>query len=155
MVIVVPYDGSDLSRAALERAAEFADTLDADVRVVTAIPSRNRKYARKRNWLGDDEEFNPETVVSRIRQQVEGISPAANFEYEVVGRYAQAGEIASQIRKHAKSEGAELVVIGSENAGRIVSSVSSVGSSVATDDAYDVLIVRHTDADSTRTVEDT
>jgi hypothetical protein len=36
-----------------------------------------------------------------------------------------------------------MVFLGSENAGHLVSSVSSVGPSVAADDAYDVVIVRH------------
>jgi len=36
-----------------------------------------------------------------------------------------------------------MVVIGSENAGHLTVSVTSVGGTIATDDAYDVLIVRN------------
>ncbi len=36
-----------------------------------------------------------------------------------------------------------MVFIGSENAGHLVTSISSVGGSIASDDAYDVVIVRH------------
>jgi hypothetical protein len=35
-----------------------------------------------------------------------------------------------------------MVFVGSGNAGGIVSSLQSVGSSVASDDAYDVVLVR-------------
>ena len=39
----------------------------------------------------------------------------------------------------------DLVVVGSENAGRVVAPVSSVGGSVASGADYDVLIVRSAD----------
>jgi hypothetical protein len=43
----------------------------------------------------------------------------------------------------AREEDASMVFLGSENAGHLVSAVGSVGSTVATDEAYDVVIVRH------------
>ena len=48
----------------------------------------------------------------------------------------------------ARDEDASVVFIGSDNAGSLVSSVSSVGSTVAADEAYDVFIVRHEDPDA-------
>lgn len=148
MTIVVPFDGTALSQAALQRATDLSDALDEDLHVVTIIPNENERYARERDWLDQGEAFDPETVVSRISSQVSDVAPEASFEYEVVGRYAQAGSIAREIREQARAAGAELVVIGSDNAGNIVTSVSSVGSTVATDDSYDVLIVRqHADSE--------
>jgi hypothetical protein len=38
---------------------------------------------------------------------------------------------------------ASLVFVGSDNAGRMVTSISSVGGSVAADTAYDVVVVRN------------
>ena len=38
---------------------------------------------------------------------------------------------------------ASMVFIGSENAGNLVTAVSSVGAHVAANDQYDVVIVRH------------
>jgi nucleotide-binding universal stress UspA family protein len=144
MTIVVPYDGTALSMAALERATKFTDPFGSDLRALTVIPNGNEGYARKRDWIGSQESFDPEAVVNRLSADVHDIAPESEFEYEVVDPYPQAGMIASKIRSYAKEVDAELVVIGSDNAGRIVSSVSSVGRSVATDDAYDILIVRHT-----------
>lgn len=143
MTVIVPYDGSDLSDAALVRATEFSDPFDSDLRALSVIPNGNEGYARERGWLGEDEPFDPERAVENLTESVHEIAPHADFEYMVVGPYPQAGMIASEIRSFAKRVGADLVVIGSKNAGRIVSSVSSVGNSVATDEAYDVLIVRN------------
>lgn len=142
MVVVVPFDGTALSETALDRAVDFADVLEARVVVVSVIPNGNVRYARERGWLDDDEGFDMDTVLRRLANRVAAIAPAAEFEYEVVGRYTQAGAIASKIRSVARAASADLVVIGSDNAGRIVSSVSSVGRTVATDNSYDVLIVR-------------
>lgn len=142
MQIVVPFDGSPLSTAALERATTLKDAFEADLLVVSVIPNGNDRYARARGWLDSGESFDAERVVSRLSRLVSDIAPTATFEYEVVGQFAQAGAIASTIRSRARVADADMVVIGSDNAGQIVSSVSSVGSSVATDDSYDVLIVR-------------
>lgn len=146
MTIVVPFDGTDLSKAALVRADEFGAALDEPLVVVTIIPNANREYARDNGWLAEDESFDLGKVVSSLSRQVTEISPVAVFEYEVVDRYAPPGSIARHIRNYAKEFNARLVVLGSENAGRIVTSLSSVGGSIASDSAYDVLIVRHVDS---------
>lgn len=144
MTIVAPFDGTPLSKAALRRAGDLADVFDKRVVAVTVIPNSNARYARSRDWLDDDQPFDPETVVTTLSEEVSSLVPEADFEYEVVSRYAQAGEIASKIRSVARNRGADIVVIGSDNAGNIVSNVSSVGSSVAADNEYDLMIVRNT-----------
>lgn len=144
MTIVAPFDGTPLSKAALRRAGDLADVFDKCVVAVTVIPNSNARYARSRDWLDDNQPFDPETVVTTLSEEVSSLVPEADFEYEVVSRYAQAGEIASKIRRVARNRGADIVVIGSDNAGNIVSNVSSVGSSVAADNEYDVMIVRNT-----------
>lgn len=144
MTIVVPFDGGELSRAALRRGGELGRALDQQVVAVSVIPASNAGYARERGWIDERERFDSESVVSYLSEQVHALVPDVEFEYNVVGRYAQPGEIASKLRKIAREKNADLVVLGSDNAGRIVTSVSSVASPVASDDAYDVLIVRHT-----------
>jgi nucleotide-binding universal stress UspA family protein len=141
VTIVVPYDSSPRSKAALRRAEEFTDPAET-VLVVAVIPNGNDRYARERGWLSEDEAFEPKQIVDRLSDEVDEINPDATFEYVVTSRYAQAGQIASELRDFAKDRDARLVVLGSENAGRIVSNVSSVASTVAADSEYDVLIVR-------------
>ena len=140
MSLVVPYDSSELARTALVRAAQFDQVLEQGVVVVTAIPSNNTNYARERGWLGENESFDGETVVSRIREEIRKIVPDAAFEYIVVSRRAQSGEIASKIRKEARKQDASIVFIGSKNAGRIVRSIS-VGQTVSTDSSYDTMLI--------------
>jgi nucleotide-binding universal stress UspA family protein len=143
MTIVVPFDGTPLSEAALQRGGELGELFEERVVVVSVIPNSNTRYARERGWLDATETFDPESIVSTLSEQVDTLVPEAIFKYEVVSRYAQAGEIASKIRRVSRDEGADIVVIGSDNAGHIVSNVSSVGSSVAAGRTYDVMIVRN------------
>jgi nucleotide-binding universal stress UspA family protein len=143
MTFVVPYDGSELAQTALVRAVEFGSVLEEAVLAVCVIPKNNSEYAREHAWIGPDEEFDLEVVSGSVHEEVTDICPSANFRYEVVGRYAGPGTIAKRIRSVAKHVDASMVFIGSENAGRVVSSISSVGRTIATDEAYDVVIVRH------------
>ncbi|SFG80489.1 Nucleotide-binding universal stress protein, UspA family [Halopelagius inordinatus] len=143
MTFVVPFDGSELAEAALVRAVEFASVFEEDVVAVAVIPNRNRDYAREHGWLGPDEAFEMSSVVSKLHRRVVELCPSADFRHEVVDRFAPAGTIARELRRTAEEEGASMVFVGSENAGRIVSPVSSVGRNVAADDSYDVVVVRH------------
>lgn len=142
MTYVVPFDGTPLARAALSRADEFAAAMDEPVLAVTVVPRGNADFARTRDLLDEDEPYDFDTVVERLRAQVEELCPGAELQVNPTDRYAPPGQIANDIRDMATAAGATLVVIGSENAGRMVSTISTVGGSVATDDDYDVLIVR-------------
>ncbi|WP_435130120.1 universal stress protein [Halobaculum sp. D14] len=143
MTLFVPFDGSELAEAALVRAAEFGVVFEEDVLAVSVIPDGNVDYARSRGWLGPDESFDRDAVVATLHSQVTDLCPSADFRHKFVDRYAPAGTIASRVRSLAQSEDASMVFVGSENAGHVVSTVSSVGRGVAADDSYDVVIVRH------------
>jgi nucleotide-binding universal stress UspA family protein len=142
MTYVVPFDGTSLSRAALTRAGELAEDTDETVLAVTVIPAGNARFARERDLLGAEESFDHDAVVAELRSQVEDLCPDADLAVETTGRYAPPGGIATDLREMATDADASLVVIGSNNAGRMVSTISSVGGSVASDDDYDVLVVR-------------
>src|SRR6056297_3160678 len=142
MTIVVPFDGSKLSEAALVRATILGDAFEERVLALTIVPEGDRQYAREHDWVGPDEEFDVQTIVGRLHERVAEVAPQADFRHETVGRYASAGTIASKLRGAAKDADASLVAIGSDNAGHMVTSIHSVGSTVASDEAFDVLIVR-------------
>lgn len=142
MTFVVPFDGSTLAETALVRAVEFARVLEERVVAVTVVPKDNETYARARDWLGDDEEFDVERVVSRVHERVTDLAPGADFRHFLVDRRAGAGTIAKHVRRLAVQEEASMVFVGSENAGHIVSEVGSVGGTVAAGGEYDVVIVR-------------
>lgn len=138
---VVPFDDTDLARAALVRAAEVSDPSE-EIVALTVIPTDDREYARERGWLGPDEAFDTETIVARLSDTVEQIAPRATFEYTRVGRYAPPGQIANEIRTYAHERDARMIAIGSDSAGRIASTLGSIGRIVAANGQYDTLIVR-------------
>lgn len=140
MTLVVPFDGSELSRVALVRAAQFDTVLGEGVLAVSVIPRGNVAYARERGWLGATEPFDAEGIVADLRTSVAGIHPDAEFHHVVVDRYAPRGTVAKALRRIARDSGASIVFLGSENAGRTGSGFT-VGRSVAADDAYDTMII--------------
>ncbi|WP_336359613.1 universal stress protein [Haladaptatus sp. ZSTT2] len=142
MTFVVPFDGSKLAAAALIRATEFGNDLNERVVAVSIIPQDDFSYAKDHGWVESGDEFDVETIVSNLHKQVTKIAPSADFRHETVGRFATSGTISLALRRIAKNEKASMVFIGSENAGRLVSSLSSVGSMVSADQLYDVVIVR-------------
>jgi hypothetical protein len=138
MTFVVPFDGSDLAEAALTKAKLYAIALDELSRIDTedlfpggapelvavCVVPESARYARKKGWIDEGEEFRARTVAERLHERVTDIAPSANFQTVRVDRDATD------------------LFIGSENAGRIVTPVTSVGRGVATDDRFDVHIVR-------------
>jgi len=142
MTFVVPFDGSARTVAALERAREFSQALDRELLVVSVIPRDNAAYARERGWLPAGEPFDPQTILSTLKRQVNDIAPEATFDYEQCSRSVTANRIAKPVRKFAKRNDADMVFVGSDDAGRLVTTATSVGSRIATDGSYDVVLVR-------------
>ena len=143
MTLVVPFDGSTLAETALVRAAEYDAVFEEGVLALSVIPDGNVAYAREADWIDADEGFDLRAITGRLREQVAALAPGATFRREIVGQHASPGTIAKRVRQAAREADASLVVIGSENAGHLTVSITSVGGTIATDDAYDVLIVRN------------
>jgi nucleotide-binding universal stress UspA family protein len=154
MTLVVPFDGTELSEAALVRASEFGAVFDEPVLAVAVVPKGNDDYACEKGWLDPGESFDLDAIVAHLRNRVEALAPEAAFHHEVVDRYAARGTISSRIRRVARDEDAGMVFVGSENAGRLVTSITSVGSSVASDQSYDVVIVRKREPSSVEAVRE-
>ncbi len=144
MSFVVPFDGSDLSEAALRRAGEYAETFDEDV-VAVCVVSERRRYAREKGWI-DDEEFDLESVTEGLETRVREVVPDADFDYELIREYPPVERIAEHVQTLVERHDPSVVFLGSDNVGGIVTPVSSVGAHVTADEAYDVYIVCHPDA---------
>lgn len=142
MTFLVPYDGSYLADAALTRATEYGKALDEDIVTVAVIPEDDETYAVDKNWLEEDEEFEIQAVSSDLHEQVVQIAPEASFRYERSPTSAPEG-IALEIKRVADNEIPSVVFLGSDNAGQIVTPVTSVAGNVAEDAEYDVHIVRY------------
>lgn len=145
MVILVPFDGSELATAALERATEFAGQTGEPV-VVLSVVTDDERFARERGWVGEDEPYDPDAVAERLEAAAREVAPDATFRREEptdAGMMATTTlDVARTIRQVAHEIDASVVFVGSENAGRVSTPVASVGSPVSEDPDYDVHIVR-------------
>lgn len=141
MSFVVPFDGSELAEAALVRAVEYGAALDEDITTVTVLPERKR-YAREKGWIDDDEAYDVDAVVERLREQVRSLAPSATFEYEPIREFPPEAKIAGHIERLALEHDPSVVFLGSENVGRVVTPLTSVGVHIAAEESYDVFIVR-------------
>lgn len=141
MTFLVPFDASELAEAALVRADEYAEALDEDVTVVTVVPE-SKRYAREKGWIAAGEAFDVREVIADVHREVTKLSPEASFRSTRVDGAASEGTVASTIRSAAKEVDASVVFLGSEDAGRVVVPIASVGGTVAADSGYDVHLVR-------------
>jgi len=146
MVMLVPYDGSPLAKAALRRAAEFAEYTGKPVLALSVIPDEPG-FAIDRGWIDADEPFDVEVIADRLATEVHEIAPEANVRHEIPEDVSSMASVTMDVVRTIRSVAAEvdaaIVFIGSENAGRVSTPVSSVGAPVSEDPQYDVHIVRH------------
>lgn len=141
MTFVVPYDGSQLADAALERAAAFGSALDEQVAVVTVVPERTR-YAREKGWIDDGEPYDVDAVVDDLRDRAAAVAPGAAFAVERIREFPPGDRLARHIERLVREQDPTVVFLGSDNVGRVVTPLTSVGVHVASDDEYDVYVVR-------------
>jgi len=152
MSLIVPFDGSELSKMALIRATQFDMVVDQGVVAVSVIP-KSASYARERGWIAPNESYDGEKIVDGLRDSVMRISPDAEYNHISVDRNAGSGLIANTIRKFARQHNATIVFVGSNNAGKVAKSIS-VGSSVTSDQSYDTMIVCGLASTQAESVED-
>ncbi|WP_254535637.1 universal stress protein [Halomarina litorea] len=148
MVLLAPFDGSDLSRTAVARATRFGELTGEEVVVLVVVPP-DAEFAEERGWLRGDEAFDAETVGERIADRAREVAPDATVRVEHTENTSSMAsttmDISRRIRQVAHELDVSIVFVGSENAGRVTSPVTSVGSPVSEDPHYDVHIVRHPD----------
>lgn len=161
MSLLVPFDGSPLAEKALDRASTFSDLLDEELVVLTVIPV-DAEYAQNRGWITEGEPFDPESIAAGMEVRAGERAPEATFRVERVSSDEPTAtattNVVREIRRVAGEIDASVVFIGSENAGSVISPQSSVGGPVASDQRYDVYVVRRdreapeadTDIDSTQ-----
>lgn len=144
MTFLVPYDGSYLAEAALNRASEYARALDEDVTAVTVVPD-DESYAEEKGWYDPVEtpgEFDTTYVAGRLHGEVTDVAPAAAFRFEET-ELATAATISNRIQEVADEILPSVVFVGTDNVGEIAQPLTSVAGGVAEDAEYDVHVVRH------------
>ena len=150
MTLLVPFDGSDLSKAALARANEYASSTGAEIVALTVVPD-DPDYARERGWLAPPDTFDVDVVARKLEQTVRDVAPDATFRSELAEEAEQPTsttvDVVRTIRRVAAEVDATVLFVGSENAGRVSVPLASVGNPIAEDTQYDVFIVRHPRSD--------
>ncbi|OAQ52601.1 universal stress protein [Natrinema mahii] len=141
MTFVVPFDGSELAEAALVRAVEYDAALEEGIAAVVVVPER-KGYAREKGWIDEDEPYDVDAVVERLRERVRTLAPSATFECERIREFPPEARLAGHIERLIRNHDPSVVFLGSDNVGRVVTPLTSVGVHVAADESYDVFIVR-------------
>ena len=143
MVFLVPFDGSYLAEAALQRAAEYGEALDQDVIALSVVPD-DEAYAIDVGWYErrEEEPFTVQYVANKLREGVVDIAPRAEFRHERIDHGTPAA-IATRIRAVADDLRPAVVFLGTDDIGEIARPVTSVAGGVAADATYDVHIVRY------------
>ncbi len=141
MTFFVPFDGSNLAKAAVAKANRFAGALDEELIIVCVMPE-NRRYAQSKGWIELGDPFEPRVIIGQLHRQALAIAPSASWESIRVDGTTTSGGIAKRLRERAVERDASVVVVGSASAGKIVTSLSGVGSNVSADTDYDVYFVR-------------
>lgn len=147
MTVLVPFDGSELATAALEKATRYGELTDEDVVVLSVVPDDD-EYARERGWIDATEGFDPDVVLRKLRGAAERVAPDADVRHELVDSDEPTAtpttDVVRAIRDVAADLEASVVFVGSENVGSVTTPLSSVGGPVAAaDQGYDVYVVRH------------
>lgn len=147
-MLLAPFDGSALAATALERACEFGMALDESVLALVVVP-QDESFARERGWTDSTDSFDPERIGEELAAAATEVAPDCEVRVEVAEETSSLAstetDISRTIRQVAHEIEAAVVFVGSENAGRVTSPLTSVGTPVAEDPDYDVYIVRHAD----------
>jgi nucleotide-binding universal stress UspA family protein len=148
MTLLVPYDGSALSKTALSRGQTFAEYTDDDLLALVVIPDEPG-YAHRHGWLEPEDTFDVGVVERKLTQEVGDVAPAADVRAEFVENTEPTADtttvVVRTIKEVAGDVGARIVFVGSQNAGKVTRPLASIGGTVADDARYDVHIVRHPD----------
>nr|WP_193570597.1 universal stress protein [Halorubellus sp. JP-L1] len=148
VTLLVPYDGSALSKTALSRAQTFAEFTDEDLLALVVIPDEPG-YAHRHDWLDPADTFDVGVVERKLTQEIRDVAPDAEVRAEFVENTEPTADTTMIVVRTIKEVAAELAVsvvfVGSQNAGKVTRPLASIGGTVADDARYDVHIVRHPD----------
>jgi nucleotide-binding universal stress UspA family protein len=131
--VLIAYDGSEVSRRALDRVVRFMKTAEIGLVTVARPIYRDPRYTGYADPTTEDEQRKL-LFDARDTLEAEGITATG---------YAPVGDPAEQILATAKEFGAELIVMGARSLGTVERFVlGSVSTKVMHEVKCDVLIVK-------------
>lgn len=131
--ILLAFDGTDEAKVALERTAELARGLAAEVGVVSVVPFRPGRGGGVAPW-DDQTVHNQQLAEARAALRVHGIDPAI---------HRPAGDPASEVDRVAREGRYDTIVIGTRDLNPLERLLEgSVSTKVASRAAATVIIAR-------------
>ena len=142
--ILVALDGSKASNNALNFALDLADTLSANIELLTVVPPvflpSYSIYVLKSDAISEcakNLEISFRGVLSKAQEEARKRKPASKVSISF-----EKGEPSEKIIEVADRGGFELIVMGSRGSGGRVSTLGSVSSRVVDRSSCPVLIVK-------------
>lgn len=142
MVFLVPYDGSRVAQAALDRAVAHGKALDEAVVAVSFVPTGS-EYAERRKWIEPHEEFALDTAQSDLQRKIEETTDDAERQFSEPGASAPHNGVSDRIRQVAADVEASVLYVGTTGEEESDSLETPFGA-VSPQGEYDVHLVRST-----------
>lgn len=140
MVFLVPYDGSPVSKAALDRAAEHGSALGEDIVAVAFVPTGS-EYTERRTWVSPENDFAVESAQNELERKIAEATDDAELNFTDATATAPNDGVAEDIRRVASEVDASTLYVGASNSGDSEGIETPFGA-VSSDGKYDVHIVR-------------
>ncbi|MFC7073908.1 universal stress protein [Halovenus rubra] len=139
MVFLVPYDGSPVSEAALDRAVKHGKALEQDVVAVTFVPTGS-EYAERRKWIQPQEDFAIDSARAELKRKIDEMTDEAERNYLDSGATIENG-VGDHIRRAAHEVEASAVYVGATTESEETEHRTPFGK-ITTDETYDLHLVR-------------
>jgi nucleotide-binding universal stress UspA family protein len=140
MVFLVPYDGSSVSEAALDRAVEHGKALEEEVVAVSLIPTGST-YAERRKWIEPGEEFALESARAELKRKIAETTDSSERPLADSGASAPHDGVGDRLRRVAREVDASVLFVGTSET-TTEDRLSTPFGTIAQDGEYDVHLVR-------------
>ena len=140
MVFLVPYDGSPVARAALNRAVTHGEALDEEVVAVSFVPTGS-EYAQRRKWIEPTDDFAAETARQTLQRKIDETTDDAERPFSEPGASAPHNGVSDRIRQVAADVDASVLYVGTTGDDDSADLQTPFGS-ISPEGEYDVHLVR-------------
>lgn len=140
MVFLVPYDGSRVAQAALDRAVAHGKALGEEVVAVSFVPTGS-EYAERRKWIEPDDQFAAETARSTLQRKIEEATDESERVLTESSASAPHDGVVDRIKRVADDIDASVLYVGTQENGESDDTLTPFGS-VSSKGSYDVHLVR-------------
>ena len=140
MVFLVPYDGSRVAQAALDRAVAHGKALDEEVVAVSFVPTGS-EYAERRKWIEPNDQFAAETARSTLQRKIEEATDESERVLTESSASAPHDGVVDRIKQVADDIDASVLYVGTQENGESDDLLTPFGT-VSPRGSYDVHLVR-------------